>query len=419
MGNAFAPTFCVLFSRRVRKLAGMILWALALVIVICTAVAGYYQGAVRATLTLVGLLAASFLAGPAGILFKTLLPVLGVSSPLYLAYLCPVLGFIFVLTVFKVGALAAHKKIEHYYRHTANDTQRMLFERLNARVGVGVGVANGVGYTLALFTLLYSMGYFTVQVGTGDQDAWVMRTFNRVCADLEGTKVDKAIAAFMPKSELYYDASDVVADIFQTPLLQNRLANYPPLLMLGEREEFKLLSNDQFKREWINGMTFGAFMNHDSVRIAMESGTAYTNVLALLGGGAKDLKTYLETGKSPRFDDEKILGRWSFDSKASISLARKRKPTMSLVELKRLRAAMGALNNAMVIATVDHKTYLRVPSLSGDRGNTKGTWKTSGSSYSLGFSEGAQKTEIEAAIEGRNLIFTKDGFVLVFENTRV
>jgi hypothetical protein len=35
-------------------------------------------------------------------------------------------------------------------------------------------------------------------------------------------------------------------------------------------------------------------------------------LLARLGGEAHDLKIYLETGKSPKYDDERILGRWEF-----------------------------------------------------------------------------------------------------------
>ena len=123
------PNFCVLFRGRVRNVAGMILWALALFIVTCTAVVGYYQGALRAAFSLVGLVAAALLGVPTGLLFKSVLPALGVGNPLYLAFLSPVLGFVLVLTCFKAGALAAHKKVEAYYRYKANDTQRMLFER--------------------------------------------------------------------------------------------------------------------------------------------------------------------------------------------------------------------------------------------------------------------------------------------------
>ena len=86
---------------------------------------------------------------------------------------------------------------------------------------------------------------------------------------------------------------------------------------MGEKDEFKPLSDSGFQQDWIKGgLTFGSFVNHEKVQPLVESHEVVTNVLGMLGGDFKDLKTYLETGKSPKYDDEKILGRWAFDFKA-------------------------------------------------------------------------------------------------------
>ena len=192
-----------------------------------------------------------------------------------------------------------------------------------------MGVANGIVYVLALCTLIYSISYLTVQVATSTDDSWALRVINRIAEDMESTRMDKAAARFLPKSKLYYDSLDVVADIFQTPLLQNRLANYPPFLLMGESEEFKPLADQTFQRDWIKGIsTFGTFVNHDMVRPLIEDKKAYTNLMAKLEGDTHDLKVYLETGKRPKYDEEPILGRWEFDFRASMNLARRRKPNM-------------------------------------------------------------------------------------------
>ena len=51
----------------------------------------------------------------------------------------------------------------------------------------------------------------------------------------------------------------------------------------------------------------------------------------------KDLMRYLQTGKSPRYDDEKILGRWALDPQATLIRERKRRPDMSAAEMNLLR----------------------------------------------------------------------------------
>ena len=400
----------------------MILWLLAIVIVAGVALVGFYQGAVRVAMSFIGLLTAALLAVPLGSVLTSIVPVFGVKNPVVIAFLAPVLAFILVLILFKVGAVALHKKVEAWYKYKANDTQRLMWERMNARVGIPLGLANGTIYFFLICTLAYSIGYLTVQVASSENDGFAMRMVNRLNEDMATTGMHKAVAKFMPKSELYYDGSDVVADIYHTPLLQNRLANYPPFLLVGEKDEFKPLSDSGFQQDWIKGgLTFGSFVHHEKIQPLVETHEVVTNVLGMLGGDFKDLKAYLETGKSPKYDDEKILGRWAFDFKASMNAARRKKPNMGSAEITRLRKVMGArFLKSILVATVDKRAILRLPSAGSGKGNTTGSWSVNGEGkYVLKFSEGGKKIELEAQVDGRNLIFTENDFVLVFENTRV
>ena len=397
----------------------MILWLIALVMLTSVGIVGFYQGALRAGFSFVGLLIAALLASPIGSLLAAVVPIFGLKNPVAIAFISPAIAFLLILTAFKLGALAVHKKAEAYYKYKASDTQRMLFERMNARVGIAVGMANGLVYFYVICTLIYALGYLTVQVASADQDGWSPRLVNRLSSDMVSTGMTKAVAPFMPKSELYFDGADVVADIFHTPLLQRRLANYPPFLLVGENEEFKGLSDTAFQGEWLKGaLTFGSFVNHERIQPLVENHDVVTNVLGMLGGDFKDLKVYLETGKSPKYDDEKVLGHWEFDFKASMNATRRKKVNMGSADVTKLRRTLSSIFlKSTITATVDHKAVLKIPT-AGSKAVNKGTWKNVDGKYILTIKQGDQNLELEAQVDGKTILFTKDGLVLVYENTR-
>ncbi len=397
----------------------MILWLIALVMLTSVGIVGFYQGALRAGFSFVGLLIAALLASPIGSLLAAVVPIFGLKNPVAIAFISPAIAFLLILTAFKLGALAVHKKAEAYYKYKASDTQRMLFERMNARVGIAVGMANGLVYFYVICTLIYALGYLTVQVASADQDGWSPRLVNRLSSDMVSTGMTKAVAPFMPRSELYFDGADVVADIFHTPLLQRRLANYPPFLLVGENEEFKGLSDTAFQGEWLKGaLTFGSFVNHERIQPLVENHDVVTNVLGMLGGDFKDLKVYLETGKSPKYDDEKVLGHWEFDFKASMNATRRKKVNMGSADVTKLRRTLSSIFlKSTITATVDHKAVLKIPT-AGNKAVNKGTWKNVDGKYILTIKQGDQNMELEAQVDGKTILFTKDGLVLIYENTR-
>jgi len=398
----------------------MILWLIAIVLLACCGTVGFYQGALRAAMSLIGLLMAWLLAGPLGKVINAILPALGVGHPAILAFLGPAIAFLIILILFKAGAAVLHRKVNTYYKYNDSDTQRMLFERMNARVGIPVGLCNGVIYFFVLCTAVYTLGYGTYQLANSEKDSWTMKLVNRLNEDMKSTSMAKATAPLMPEKEMYYDACDILASIYHTPLLQNRLANYPPFLTLAEKPEFKPVTDAKFQEEWAKGMTLNEFMAHEKVKPVLQNREIFTNVVGLLGGDLKDLKSYLDTGKSPKYDDERILGRWEFDYKESVARARRLKPTMGSAELRRLRTILTtSFRDSTLTTTIDNKAILKLPALK-DKGTQQGSWKSgSDGRYLLRFRDSSQGGEMEVLIDGKNLIFTRDGFTLVFENARV
>jgi Colicin V production protein len=392
----------------------MVLWIVAFLLAAGLGVVGFYQGALRVAFSFVGLLLAALLAGVVGMVFNIILPPLGLSHPAILAFISPILGFLVILTLCKIAGYAVHKKVDTWYKYKGSDTERLLYERLNSRVGIAFGLANGYLYLLILCSFVYTLGYFSYQVATDRNESFWVRTINNLCKDIETTGMGKSIAPLNRATETYFDSADIVADLFHSPLLQNRLANYPPLLLVGERPEFKPFNDPKLQEQWASGMSLREFASHEAIKPVIQNRELFTNVLGLVQPDLKDLKTYLETGTSPKFDEEKILGRWQFNFRSSVLEARKRKPTMGSRELTVLRKALAnAFANATFIATVDNQAILRLQGK-----ETKGTWKSAGGGqYILTVSEGGG--EVKAYVDGKHVTFVRDGIPLVFDNTRV
>src|SRR5882762_10209354 len=113
----------------------MILWIIALVLLALLGMIGFYQGAIRAGLSFVGLIIAAALAMPLAGVVGVLLKFFGMKHPVWLAFIAPLTAFVIILTIFKGAAYAIHRKVDAHYKYQDSDTRRSLFERLNQRLG--------------------------------------------------------------------------------------------------------------------------------------------------------------------------------------------------------------------------------------------------------------------------------------------
>src|SRR5438132_3466560 len=283
----------------------MILWIVALLLLGLLGMVGFYQGAIRAGFSFVGLIIAAALAMPLGHLISPILKLVGVRHPIWLALIGPLVAFLIVLTIFKSAGFAVHRKIDGYYKYQDSDTRRLLFERLNQRLAICVGLMNATVYLFLIAIVFYILGYFTVQASTSAKDPFTMKLVNRITEDITATRFDRAIAPFVFAKDRYYDAVDVLGDVLHNPILESRLASYPPFLPLVDRPEFKDLGNDPKCQEfWMAGPTFTQVKSHPKLGPLVDNIELYTNVVALLSGDFKDLKTYVETGRSEKYGDE-------------------------------------------------------------------------------------------------------------------
>ena len=396
----------------------MYAWLLALVFVMCSGIVGFYVGALRVAVTTIALLVSLFFLKPLGALCAKVLPMVGVSHPVLLAVLGPLLCFVILLVVAKVSAQTLHKQLDNFFKYKASDTQRLLFERMNQRTGPCVGVLNGTLYTLLISILATGVGYASVQFSRGaERDSFVLRGLNRLAMDVESSGLSKAVGPYIPAAPVYYDITDIAAEWFHQPLVQGRLGAYPPLLPMTDRKEFEELGNDVKVQEFmLRGPTVSEILDHPKLGPVMSSPETLAQGLKLVQADLADLKNYLSTQKSEKYDSEKILGRWDFNLAGTV-LENKKARRMSGLEVNKMRSVFAAqLEGAIMLALLDQKLIVRRPSASGTS-RREGAWKSEGGGkYILSFPvTDDKKLDLSVTVEGRTLSSTLLNYQILFD----
>ena len=57
-----------------------------------------------------------------------------------------------------------HQKVDVHYKYKGGDLRLMLWERLNRRLGLCLGLVNGTLYLILIAFVIYAVSYWTVQV---------------------------------------------------------------------------------------------------------------------------------------------------------------------------------------------------------------------------------------------------------------
>jgi hypothetical protein len=403
----------------------MTIWILAALFMISSAAAGLRQGAIRTVFSLVGIPVAAWLAVLLAGYLKPVFKVLGVTNPVLVAILGFVVVFIVILCVFKGIGFAVHKKLDTFYKYKASELQHSLWQRMSSRLGMCLGLANGLMYAALISTALYFGSYWTVQLATPDKDPWTLRFFNQLGKDLEVTGMSQVAAALDWLPETYYSTADLAGLVFQNPLLEARLSRYPGFLSLGERPEFQSLANDQSLTEMrLKGASVRELMSQAQVKQIVGK----PETLKLLWDTAvpdlRDLRMFLESGKSAKYDTEPILGRWVFNVGSSMAAYRKEKPNVPNSETQRLRQWMTErFSKAKIVAAPDRLVVIKdypklspagaAPSPTVETQTLAGKWKGGDGDYVLTMDTTAE--ERTARVENGKWVMKQDTLPLVFD----
>jgi hypothetical protein len=410
----------------------MTIWVLAVVLLAALAALGYRQGAIRVGFSFVGILFGAALAVPLGRLLGRVFGPLGIRDPLLVWALGPVVVFVIFSIIFKIAAAAVHHKVEVHFKYHAGDLRLALWERLNRRLGVCLGLLNGTAYLVLLAFIIYVPSYFTEQVASSDGDPKWMRALNLMGKDLHRSGFVKVARSIDSIPQIDYDMADFLALLYRNPLVEARLSNYPAFLALGDQPAIADLGNDkEFTEAWQRGDPVMNLLNHPRVEAIRNDPDLLKTIWADTAPNLMDLRTFLVTGESPTFDQKKILGRWSFDVNAAILAMRRVKPNILSTELQRIRKYMeAAFSKTTCVARPDNQIVLRnIPALPGAPTaapapgaaapasasspalqTLQGQWKDAGGKYVLSFSG----QEWPATVEGDRLKVASQNMELVF-----
>ena len=424
---------------------GMTIWILALVCLASSAALGYRQGVIRVVCSFFGILFAGWLAAPLGGHLKRLFLLVGIHNPVLIWVLGPLIAFALVLILFKIAGSIAHHKMEMHYKYHTDELKYALWERLHRRLGLSLGALNGTAYFVLICFVLFNLSYYTAQIASSDTQPWTLRLINRLGRDLESTGMNKAARGVATLPDSYYQTADVAGLLCQNPQLGSRLARYPAFLSLWERDELKQLAQDTaFTSAMQSGAPLGQIFGDPQVKKFLQNSDLINTVWGILESNLVDLTEYLKTGQSARYDPEKILGFWDFNTATTAALIPIAQPKILPAQMLFARLWMTNYAQTTLIVAADRQTYLHnLPHLkaasvgetaalhlwpiivfglrSGALPETEssalaGQWENTDDGYKLSFTDNGKADALKARIKDNRLtVTTADGDTLVFD----
>jgi hypothetical protein len=148
-------------------------------------------------------------------------------------------------------------------------------------------------------------------------------------------------------------------------------------------------------------------------------------ILGLVQTDWDDLNGYLKTGKSPKYDPIKILGRWDFNVSVTVTMFRQARPNIQPNALRAARAWMTeAYANTTFIAGADGQAFLKdLPRLKTqpnqlpvtEKATWKGRWKDDVTNYDLSLDSNGQSKLMTASTDGQRLTLQSGNDSFVFD----
>ena len=338
---------------------------------------GHKLGAIRASITFIGIIVAELLAAPLGSLIRPLFPHLGVHNPIWQWVLPPFVMFVVVLAIFKSVEQMVHHKVYVRYKHYTDEAQMLWWERMNHRVGLCVGTLNALAYLVIICSVINLFSYWTVQFMVPPQGApsneilatatppadeqFSIKLLDSFGRGLKATGMDRVARAVnpLPVTPMYFKLADFAGLIYQNPQLAGRLADYPPFIGISQRDDFQNIGKDaDFHNAWQNHSKIGDLLGNDHARAIWMNKDVSAMIMDAVSTNLDDLESYLPAGTSQKFDDP-ILGRWHFNVVSTIAMMSESRPNFSSKDMIALRAIWTpAYAKTVFLASSDGKAFM-------------------------------------------------------------
>jgi uncharacterized membrane protein required for colicin V production len=416
--------FCGMFFNN-----DMTIWILAILLMASVSLAGWRQGAIRAAFAFVGIIFAALLAVPLGRLFHPLLPHLGVTNPVTAWALAPVVGFIVASIPLRIVAHKVHQRVEHFYKYQAGELRLALWERLVARLGICIGLMNGAAYFVLISFFIFNLTYWTTQVtAKAANQSLIVRLVNQMGDDLQSTGFARTASAVGTLPPLYYQLADFSGLLMQNPQLGPRLAEYPALTSLWQRDDMQpLVTDPTLTNALVTGASLGDIANAGSVQGLLANKELSKLVLNVVTTNLDDLTNYLATGKSAKYDGEKILGNWEFNPGVTLAWLRQDQPKMPASDMRAIRTLWTqAYAQTTLLLTADNQVFIRnLPKFISQPQqnqppfqpeNWNGDWSREGTNYTLHVTLASTDKFLSGTTDGLRLTLKDGRNLLIFDH---
>ena len=165
-------------------------------------------------------------------------------------------------------------------------------------------------------------------------------------------------------------------------------------------------------------------MSTPSVQAIMKDSDLLTTVWTVVQTNLDDIATYLKTGKSPKYDGEKMIGVWDFNANVSVAQFGQLHPKTQSSDLRAMRTMWSqAYANTTFEAGTDGQSFLlNAPDFKdykpGQPMTTetwKGQWSNDGGTYTVTLSSNGENKTYIATADALRLTLKDDSNVFVFD----
>jgi hypothetical protein len=337
----------------------MLIWVLAAVLVGGFALIGHQSGAIRSGVGLIGIALGLALAGLLGGWIMPALAGMGVKDEVALRLLPGLIAFLVLSLVFFGIGVAVHRPVEHHFKYRTDEPTRQSFERTNQAIGLFVGLISGICVFFSVGKYVYRQGYLVVQTSSETGEAAPVQYLGKIRQDMESTGWAKTFAALDSTPAKFYEVSDILGILHGNPLVHGRVENYPPFLALAEAPEFTDIGGDQEYQKMLQDQpALAVLINHPKTLAVLNNPNLIDTFNRL---DLKDFRQYIETGVSPRYEDERILGRWRMDPGSVFTSLKRQRLNTGPAEMKKIRETLTPILAGMtLIAYPDGRFSMKV-----------------------------------------------------------
>jgi len=337
----------------------MFIWLLVAVLVGGFALIGHQSGAIRSGVAFVGVILGLALNGVLTPITRTGLAAMGVKDQIALLMIPGLIIFAVFWLIFLGLGIAAHRPVEMYYKYKTDELSRLAFGKMNQGFGLFVGLLSGICVFLSVGSFVYKYGYVAVQMETDTGEQAPIHYLSQIRQDMESSGWDKAFASIDSTPATFYQRADLLGTLHNNPLVQGRLATYPPFLRLAEMQEFTDIGGDKDYQDLLQQKaSLAVFWNNPKTQTILNNQDI---MKTLTDVNLQDFLTYLSTANSPQYQDDKILGRWRLDVGAVFNHMKRAKQTMTVSEIRRLKAGLTpVLSGISLTAYADGRFKLNV-----------------------------------------------------------